>query len=75
MSNFRPTAITDANLAFARRKYLANMSINCAQTTVGVVTKPLNGYVAIMLENLTFADDTDYETEDTSLELDYVITK
>mgnify|MGYP003404577611 FL=1 len=66
------TIVTEFN--FACKKYLANASIAGQQTTVGVVTKPLNGYVVFMLEYVDFCIDQDIKNDELGPILDYTIT-
>lgn len=70
---FRNTTIATASLQFARRKFLANASIGAEQSTVGIITKPINGYTAIFLDLLAFAENNDIENQCTELSLDNVI--
>jgi len=67
------TILTQYN--FSKKKYLANASVAAAQTQVGVVTKPLNGYVVFMLDYLDFAIDTEIDNNSLGLILDYAITE
>jgi len=71
---FRTDATIVTQFEFASKKYLANASIAGQQTTVGVVTKPLNGYVVFLLEYVDFCIDQDIKNEELNPILDYVIT-
>jgi hypothetical protein len=70
---YRSTATTASQFGFAQRKFLANASIGASQTEVGVVTKPLDGYVVFMLDFINFAIDTNYEDASIDEMLDYSI--
>lgn len=70
---YRSTATTLSQFNFARAKFIANATINANQTQVGVVTKPLNGYVVFMLDFIKFAIDTNYENASIDEMLDYCI--
>jgi hypothetical protein len=70
---YRSTVTTVSQFSFAQKKFLANASINASQTQVGVVTKPLDGYVVFMLDFINFAIDTNYEDASVDEMLDYCI--
>lgn len=66
------TIVTQLN--FANQLFLANATLISEQTEVGIVTLPNNqGYVALMLDYLNFAVDTDIDDEAEEVILDYVI--
>lgn len=66
------TIVTQLN--FANQLFLANATLISEQTEVGIVTLPNNqGYVALMLDYLNFAVDTEVNDEAEEVILDYVI--
>jgi len=71
---YQPHNTSISQLEFAREKFLANASIFASQTEVGIVTKQLNGYTAIMLEYLDFAFSEDIDNEAVEATLSYVLT-
>ena len=70
---FRSENTIISQYQFCAKKYLANASIASEQTEVGVVTKPLSGYVVFMLDYLNFAIETEIDNETVGLTLDYSI--
>jgi hypothetical protein len=75
MTTFKTTATIESQYQFACKKYLGNATIVSNQTTIGVVTKPNSiGYTAIMLNYLSFANNSGIENDTVSVALDYCIT-
>ncbi len=70
---YQPNDTSISQLEFAREKFLANASLYANQTEIGVVTKPLNGYIAFMLDYLDYAFTEDVDNETVQATLNYVI--